>query len=137
MNQARRDFLTQCVAAPPSMLAASCVNAQDSTAKSSEAKTGMGRLGIVIHSNGIRRAHRPSGFGDPLVFLEYCRKLGAAGVQVSLGRGDDAFVGKIREAVVASGMYLEGIVGLPRGAGDVARFNDELRTAKECGAAVL
>jgi sugar phosphate isomerase/epimerase len=105
--------------------------------KPDDPKAKPGRLGIVIHSYGIRRAHRPSGFADPLVFLEYCRKLGAGGVQVSLGRGDDAFVSKVSEAVKASGMYLEGIVGLPRGAGDVARFNDELRTAKECGATVL
>lgn len=96
-----------------------------------------GRLGIVIHSYGIRRSHRPSGFADPLVFLDYCRKLGAQGVQVSLGRGDDRFVEQVRKAAETSGMYLEGIVGLPRSDADVARFNDELRTAKECGATVL
>jgi sugar phosphate isomerase/epimerase len=133
----RRQFLTQCVAAPIALLAAPSLGAQDQATKQNDSTAKLGRLGIVIHSYGIRRAHRPSGFADPLVFLEYCRKLGAGGVQVSLGRGDDAYVGKIRDAVTASGMYLEGIVGLPRSASDVARFNDELRTAKECGATVL
>jgi sugar phosphate isomerase/epimerase len=137
MNQDRRDFLTQCVAAPVALLAAPPLAALAQPPQANEPKPKLGRLGIVIHSYGIRRAHRPSGFADPVVFLEYCRKLGAGGVQVSLGRGDDAYVGKIREAVNASGMYLEGIVGLPRGANDVARFTDELRTAKECGATVL
>jgi sugar phosphate isomerase/epimerase len=107
-----------------------------SGAEQTEAGT-RGALGIVIHSYGIRSRHRPSRFDDPLVFLEYCRKLGAAGVQTSLGRRDEAVVGKIRDALKASGMYLEGIVGLPRDEADVARFDDELRTAKDCGAGVL
>jgi 3-oxoisoapionate decarboxylase len=96
-----------------------------------------GRLGIVIHSYGIRHGYRPSHFNDPLVFLEYCRKLGAAGVQTEIGRGDDAFVGRMREALAKSGMYLEGTTSLPRDTDDVARIDDELRTAKECGATVV
>ena len=137
MNQDRRDFLTQCVAAPTALLTVPSLFAFAQAPQDDEPKTKTGRLGIVIHSYGIRRAHRPSGFADPLVFLEYCRKLGAGGVQVSLGRGDDTFVAKVNEAVKASGLYLEGIVGLPRTESDVARFNDELRTAKECGATIL
>jgi sugar phosphate isomerase/epimerase len=58
-------------------------------------------------------------------------------VQTGLGARDDIFVGKMREALTASGMYVEGIVGLPRDSNDVARFNDQLRTAKDCGAAVV
>jgi sugar phosphate isomerase/epimerase len=129
--------LAYAAAAPFALMAAPSLGAFAQAAHSDDPKAKPGRLGIVIHSYGIRRAHRPSGFADPLVFLEYCRKLGAGGIQVSLGRGDDAFVGKINEAVKASGMYLEGIVGLPRTASDVARFNDELRTAKDCGATVV
>ena len=136
MPVSRRQFMTACAAGP--IVAGFASASADEPAKSATgAASKSGRLGIVIHSYGIRRSHRPSRFGDPLVFLEYCRKLGAEGVQVSLGRGDDAYVGKINDAVQASGMYLEGIVGLPRGESDVARFNDELRTAKECGANVI
>ncbi|MBI3860840.1 MAG: sugar phosphate isomerase/epimerase [Planctomycetia bacterium] len=95
------------------------------------------RLGIVIHSYGLRGKDKASQFGDPLVFLEYCRTLGAAGVQTSLGARDDAYVEKIRGALRASGMYLEGIVRLPRAAADIDRFSDELRTARDCGAKVV
>jgi sugar phosphate isomerase/epimerase len=136
MAISRRQFMTTCAVAPIVGGLASAT-ADEPAERATGASVETGRLGIVIHSYGIRRGHQPSGFADPLVFLEYCRKLGAGGVQVSLGRGEDAYVGKIRDAVNASGMYLEGIAGLPRGASDVARFHDELRTAKECGANVI
>jgi sugar phosphate isomerase/epimerase len=138
-NISRRQFVADSAAALPiAFLAVAVVAADESAAKRSDAETpAKAKLGIVIHSYGIRRGHRPSRFDDPLVFLEYCRKLGAAGVQTGLGSRDDAFVGKVREALSASGMYLEGIVSLPRGSDDLVRFNNELRTAKECGAAVV
>ncbi|MEX2142496.1 MAG: sugar phosphate isomerase/epimerase family protein [Pirellulales bacterium] len=137
MSISRRQFMKKCAAAAAPIIAESASAMADEPTKTAERDHQTGRLGIVIHSYGIRRGHRPSGFADPLVFLEYCRKLGAGGVQVSLGRGDDAFVGRVTDAVRASGMYLEGIAGLPRDQADVARFNDELRTAKECGATVV
>jgi len=136
----RRQFVTACVSAVPVFsLAVSRANGDEPATKSNgaEAPLNRGRLGVVIHSYGIRRSHRPSRFDDPLVFLDYCRKLGAAGVQTALGRRDDAFVAKVREVLKASGMYLEGIVSLPRAPEDVLRFNDELRTAKDCGAMVV
>src|SRR5262245_50722845 len=131
----RRQFITACAAVVPitSLVASAVVAQQAAKPDGEQAADKRGALGIVIHSYGIRSRHRPSRFDDPLAFLEYCRKLGAAGVQTSLGRRDEAFVGKIRDALSASGMYLEGIVGLPRDLGDVARFDDELRTAKDCG----
>ena len=43
----------------------------------------------------------------------------------------------MREALAKSGMYLEGTTSLPRDTDDVARFDDELRTAKDCGATVV
>jgi 3-oxoisoapionate decarboxylase len=134
----RREFIRASLSvAAVSPLGVSQGRADEPAASATGATDKSGRLGIVIHSYGIRRGHRPSGFADPLVFLEYCRKLGAGGVQVSLGRGDDAYVGRVRDAAKASAMYLEGIVSLPRGESDVGRFNDELRTAKECGASVI
>jgi sugar phosphate isomerase/epimerase len=98
-------------------------------------------LGIVIHSHTIRRAHRPTpdapDFGDPAVYLEHCAALGASGVQTSIGvRGAEA-LGKLREAAEKHRMYLEGIVALPRDADGVQRFEAELRSAKEAGAAVV
>lgn len=96
------------------------------------------RLGIVIHSYGIRRSRSAGGdFAQPLVFLEYCRQLGAAGIQTNLGSLDQGAVQQLREAATAAEMYVEGIVDLPRDAADVERFARELRTAKDCGARVV
>jgi 3-oxoisoapionate decarboxylase len=95
-------------------------------------------MGVVIHSYGIRRAaDKDRGFADPLTFLDYCRTLGAGGVQTSLGVRDDAYATKMRDALTAHNLYVEGIISLPRDKDDVARFADEVRTAKRCGAAVF
>lgn len=94
------------------------------------------RLGIVIHSYGLKSKDKASQFGDPLVFLEYCRTLGSAGVQTGIGARDDAYIDKVRAALRTSGMYLEGIVRLPRAAAEADRFDEELRTVRACGATV-
>jgi sugar phosphate isomerase/epimerase len=98
-------------------------------------------LGVVIHSHTIRRAHRPSpdaaDFNDPAAYLEHCAALGAAGVQTSVGVRDAETLGKLRAAAEKHRMYLEGIVGLPRDADGVRRFEEELRSAREVGAAVV
>jgi sugar phosphate isomerase/epimerase len=95
-------------------------------------------LGIVIHSYGVRRGKHPaSRFEEPLAFLEYCRTLGARGVQTSLGVLSEADAERLRGTAERAEMYLEGIVALPRDAEGVARFEDELRTANACGATTV
>jgi sugar phosphate isomerase/epimerase len=99
------------------------------------------RMGVVIHSHGIRRAHRPSpdapDFEDPAVYLRHCGALGAAGVQTRIGIRDGKAMEKLRAAAEDRRMYLEGIVGLPADADGVKRFEEELRCAREAGATVL
>src|SRR5207253_6585614 len=70
-------------------------------------------------------------------FLDYCHALGAGGVQTSLGNRDEAYAARLRARAEEHKMYLEGSVRLPRDKGDVERFTGEVRTAKECGAAVV
>lgn len=100
------------------------------------------KLGAVIHSFGIRAAAergrdgKPN-FSDPLVFLDYCRQLGLAGIQVSIGSRDGAYIAKLRERLEAGGMYLEGSIRVPRDSGDVDRFDADVRTARDAGATVL
>jgi sugar phosphate isomerase/epimerase len=95
-------------------------------------------MGVVIHSYGIRRSsdkeHR---FDDPLTFLDYCRGLGAGGVQTSLGVRDDAYAAKLHDLLSTHKLYLEGSIALPRDQADVERFTAEVRTVKRCGAAVF
>src|SRR5207248_9499264 len=88
-------------------------------------------LGIIIHSSSLRR------FADPLAFLEYCHALGAGGVQIGIGARDEAYAAKLRQELEARHVYLEGSIRLPRDRDDVERFTAEVRSAKQCGAAVL
>src|SRR5207302_574749 len=99
-------------------------------------------LGVVIHSYPIRstesrRRKDAVPFGDAQRFLEHCRDLGAAGVQVGLGARDRDAVAKLRKTAEDAGMYLEGMVRLPQDRADVERFTAEVRTAKEAGAVVM
>src|SRR5207249_4261603 len=96
------------------------------------------RMGVVIHSYSIRRStDKESGFDDPLTFLNYCRALGAGGVQMPLGIRDDAYADKLRAWAETHKLYLEGSMTLPRDRADVARFAAEVRTAKQCGVTVF
>jgi sugar phosphate isomerase/epimerase len=132
MTLTRRQMLAACAAAVPALYSSS----------SAAPAGGQKRLGIVIHSFPVRRAAEKGGagrppFGDPLNFLEYCRKLGAGGVQVSIGVRDRDYVARLRTLLESSGMYLEGSIRLPQDRVDVERFNAEVQTARDAGATVL
>ena len=95
-------------------------------------------MGVVIHSYGIRRAaDKEHDFGDPLTFLDYCRNLGAGGVQTNLGARDEAYAAKFQDMVSTHKLYVEGSISLPRDKDDAGRFADEVGTAKRCGATVF
>lgn len=95
-------------------------------------------MGIVIHSYGIRRsADKERRFDDPFIFLDYCRSIGAGGVQTGLGVRDDAYAAKLHDLMAAHKLYLEGSITLPRDEDDVGRFTAEVRTAKRCGATIF
>jgi sugar phosphate isomerase/epimerase len=96
------------------------------------------RMGVVIHSYGIRRsADKERRFDDPLTFLDYCRTRGAGGVQTSLGVRDDAYAGRLRDFLATHQLYVEASISLPRDQADVERFSAEVRTAKRCGATLF
>lgn len=100
------------------------------------------RLGVVIHSYGIRNAadrdkDASARLNDPLQFVEHCRKLGAGGVQLGIGQRDKDYLARLRAAVETAKLYLEGSISLPKDQGDVARFTAEVQSAKAAGAAVL
>lgn len=124
MNSTRREFLTVSAAtflAVPAALAAAPTP----------------RMGVIIHSYGIRQADQTSGIRDPITFLDYCQSLGAGGIQTSLGVRDDAYAERLRKRTIEHGMFVEASVRLPQDLKDVERFEDEVRTARACGAAVM
>src|SRR5579884_2448701 len=73
------------------------------------------RMGVVIHSYGIRRStDKESHLEDPLSFLDYCRRRGAGGVQTSLGVREEAYAARVREQLAKYQLFLEGSIRLPR-----------------------
>ncbi|MEO7141941.1 MAG: TIM barrel protein [Bryobacteraceae bacterium] len=68
-------------------------------------------------------------FHDTYEFLEHCHSLGAAGIQSQLN-GDMA---RIRARAEEHNMYVEAIIGLPRGA-DTSLFERTVQNAKSAGA---
>lgn len=96
------------------------------------------RLGIVIHSYPVHsRVGHKNGFSDPIRFVEFCQARGVGGVQLSLGNREPEYIARLRSLAEKHGMYLEGSVRPPKEKEDVARFEAELRTAKETGATVV
>src|SRR5437588_3561611 len=100
------------------------------------------RLGLGMHSYGFHwqaaRERSPNTkFSGALEFLEYCHQLGAGGVQVAIGSKEQSDAKRIRAKAESYQMYFEGQLALPKTDSDVARFETELRIAKEAGARVV
>lgn len=122
MLMSRRAMLTMCAASLASVRAAEIRK----------------RLGIVTYSLSIRiGADRAANLNDPQSFLTYCQKLGAGGMQHSLGVRDKLYVEQLHRQAADHGMFVEGSIRLPRDHADMQRFSDEVRTAKDAGATVL
>ncbi|MFN0123685.1 MAG: sugar phosphate isomerase/epimerase family protein [Blastocatellia bacterium] len=69
---------------------------------------------------------------DAMEFLEKCHALGAGGIQTAIN-GDLA---KLRARADALGMYLEGMVSIPRN-GDTAQLEKSLADCKAAGVTVV
>jgi len=100
------------------------------------------RLGIGMHSYGFhwqaaRNGNPNAKFSTALEFLEYCHKLGAGGVQVAVPSKEQGDAKAIRAKAESYQMYFEGQLAMPKADFDIARFEAELRAAKEAGATVV
>lgn len=131
--QTRRNFLAQsAVLSLASLLPNSLAAALPSSA-----------MGVVVHSYGQRWQGKYGSeisippFQSALDLLEHCHAIGAGGIQVTVGSWTEDFAKKVRDAREKKGMYLEGSIALPKEANDLARFEGELRLAKEAGAGIL
>src|SRR5213592_313068 len=99
------------------------------------------RLGVCsysynIHWKAARDGHPQVRFKDTIEFLEYCRQLGAGGVQIGVGSRDADYPKKVRAKAEAYEMYFEGQSSLPQHSSDVERFDAEIRAARDAGAEV-
>lgn len=99
-------------------------------------------MGIVVHSYGFRwnskvQSQKYPGFSDAVDLIEHCHQLGAGGVQVVVKDWSGDFAKKVNTLREKYGMYVEGSVGVPANAGDVSRFEQDVKNAKEAGAQVV
>ncbi len=100
------------------------------------------RMGIVIHSYGKRWQGKYSSIKHPpfltaLDVLDHIREIGAGGLQITVDGWTPEFAGKVRDTRESYGMYLEGSIRLPKNESDVARFDKDVRVAKEAGATIF
>lgn len=135
----RRDWLRRAGLAPLALAAVRTIG--ENRALAAESPPGRHKLGLVIHSYWVRAARPlPPEFGpisQPLAFVELAASLGAPGVQTKIGTPDAASLQTLREALERRGMYIEGIVALPKSDADVPRFEAELLAARQAGARIV
>ncbi len=98
-------------------------------------------LGIGTHSYGFHWSAGRSGqpgakFGDPLTFLAYARELGAAGVQMAIGRREAVYTEKLRQQAMDGAVFIEAQGSLPGSAADLTAFEAELVSASAAGATI-
>ncbi len=90
-------------------------------------------MGAEIGSGpGSARPAGPPRPRDTMAFLEKCAALGAGGIQAAIN-GDPA---RVRARADELGMYLEGMVGIPRN-GDLAPLDRALADARAAGVTVV
>jgi sugar phosphate isomerase/epimerase len=99
-------------------------------------------MGIVVHSYGNRWNSKVSsskypGFTNAVDLLEHCHKIGAGGMQVVVKDWSTDLTKKVRDRREKLGLYVEGSIGVPSKPEDVARFEQEVKSAKEAGMQVL
>lgn len=135
----RRDWLRRAGLVPLALAAIRTIGENRTLA--AESPPGRHKLGLVIHSYWVRGARPlPPEFGpisQPLAFVELAASLGAPGVQTKIGTPDAASLQTLREALERRGMYIEGIVALPKSDADVPRFEAELLAARQAGARIV
>lgn len=134
MTLSRRDFVAAASATSLSgLLGFGEAEASQETRK--RTRLGIGNSSYSLRNRVQRRKN--GSFTDPLTFLNYCKTRHAGGIQIGLGKRDEAYAKRLRERAEKSGMFIEASIRLPRDRGDVDRFESEVRFAKKCGVGVV
>lgn len=99
-------------------------------------------MGVVVHSYGNRWNSRVvsnayPGFATAIDLLDHCHQIGAGGVQVVVKEWTPDFARNVRAKAGKLNMYVEGSIGLPKKADDVAAFEQDIMRAKEAGMNVV
>ncbi len=96
------------------------------------------RFGIADASYMMRRFRNMESdpyppFTNALEMIEHSATLGFGGMQVGVGGWDGDFSKKVRKRKEALNIFLEAQISLPKEHGDLARFEAEVKAAKETG----
>lgn len=100
------------------------------------------KMGIVIHSYWKRWQGKYSSLKFPpfehaLDVLDHVRDLGVGALQITVSGWTAEMARNVRATCESYSMKLEGSIALPKNESDVARFENEVRTAKEAGATIF
>lgn len=126
----RREFLTTLTAAGVAVYATpGAARRFEEMELPPKAKIGVATTAMSMHMNGLGVAEPMR--GDPVRYLEYCRSLGAGGVQTAVRTDLPRFKAKLEEL----GMFYEGEAALPHHPDDdLSAFEQSMLQAKELGA---
>jgi len=133
----RREALLSITGAAAAMALAKPIWAQASPESKSS------RLGICSDSYALRfRANKDGGqdkerFTEPLEFLDHCHRLGAGGIQMTVGRRGESYAVGLRRQAETYGMFVEASIGLPKDQSDLERFGADVAMAENSGAKVI
>ena len=99
-------------------------------------------MGIVSYSYTSRwdtktDSKKYPAFSSAVDLLDRCKQLGGGGIQIDVKNWTTDFAGKVRDKRESLGLYLEGSIGLPKKAEDVAAFEQAVARAREAGAGIL
>jgi sugar phosphate isomerase/epimerase len=118
------------------LLAAMAVTPTTLPMFAAEAIPSTSKLGLVAYTCANRRKwmeqHEPNvDLFEPLTFLKHCHRIGAGGMQVSLGVLDHRQIQSLRDFADEHSLFIDGIINPPKEDRDLARFEAEIRTAAE------
>ncbi len=134
MRIARRDFVKSALAA---VAAAALPRWVPGAADAQPKRCGMGivEYAFAFHRKAWKQQNKAD-LGDPLEFLREAHRLGAGGIQTTIGDRDPDQLAKIRQFAEQNGLYVEAITSPPRDAADVPRFEKHVQAAMAVGAKV-
>jgi len=100
------------------------------------------RFGVADASYMMRRYRNMESelyppFSNAMEMINHCAELGFGGMQVGVGGWDPKFAKKIRKRKEALDVFLEAQISLPKADEDIARFEEEVKNAKETGIEVF
>jgi sugar phosphate isomerase/epimerase len=95
-------------------------------------------MGLVIYDYNILRRqlkqkHKSFDLFEPLTFLRHCHRVGAGGMQASLGVLQPQQGQQLRQFAGEHDLFIDAIIRPPKDDSDLDRFTAEIETARDVG----